>query len=236
MKISRSAVAVRSRKAAFTIAEAIVSVAVAMIGMAAVMGLNAAHLRLVESARQSSSATFALQSRVEQMRLADWRKLTDVTYVKDTLLAKTPQSAASLGKMTESLTVSAYPDASACTPLIVERKQNGDRNTVSNGEGLSNQRLAKVELLITWTGSNGKERTRATNTMICNGGISRMNLPAFGGSVTGSTSGSGGSTSGSGGSTSGSGGSTSGSGRNGNGNGSNNGNGQGNVSGKPGKK
>jgi hypothetical protein len=228
MRIPGSVAASRSGESAFTIAEAIVAVAVALIGMAAVMGLNAAHLRLVESARQSSSATFALQSRVEQMRLADWRKLTDVGYVKDTLLAQAPQSAASLGKMTESLTVSAYPDASACTPLIVEREQNGDRITLSSGEGLTNQCLAKVELLITWTGSNGKERTRATNTMICNGGISRMNLPAFGGSVAGSTSGSGGSTSGSGGSTSESGGSTGGN--------NGNGNGQGNVSGKPGKK
>src|ERR1051325_10852837 len=82
----------RLSESAFTIAEAIVSMAVALIGLAAVMGLNAAHLRLVESARQSSSATFALQSRIEQMRLADWRKLTDATYVKDTLLAKAPQS------------------------------------------------------------------------------------------------------------------------------------------------
>ena len=175
----------RSKEAAFTIAEAIVSVGVAVIGMAAVMGLNSAHFRLVASARQSSAATLALQSRVEQMRIADWRKMTDAAYIKDTLLASLPQSAAPLGKTTERVIVSAYPTASACQPLIVKRQQNGDRVTVSAGTGLGGQRLAKVELLVTWNGANGKVRTRATNTIISNGGISRMNLPAFGGTLGG---------------------------------------------------
>ena len=164
----------------FTLAETIVAAGVALIGMAAAMSLNSAHLRLVKSGRQTNAATLVLQERVEQMRLADWRKLTDAEYLSDTLLANSTQSAAPLGNITERVVISAYPDPTVAKKLIVERDASGDRVTLVDGEGLFTQRLARVEFQVGWTGSDGRQRTRATTTMISNGGISKMNLPAFG--------------------------------------------------------
>lgn len=180
----------RSRNAGFTLAETLVGASVAVIGMAAVAVLNQAHLRYVQSARQSNAATLALQERVEQMRLADWRKITDPTYLKDTLYATATVSSSPLARFTEEVQVAAYEpviDAEHPAPqkLIVQRLVNGSRVTLMSGSGLATQRLAKVDLKIAWTGTDGRSRTRATTTLISNGGISRMNLPGFGGTTTG---------------------------------------------------
>ena len=189
MKISS-----RSRNAGFTLAETMVGAAVAVIGMAAVAVLNQAHLRYVQSARQSNAATLALQERVEQMRLADWRKITDPAYLKDTLYATATKSSGPLSRFTEEVQVEAYEpviDAEHPTPqkLIVQRQVNGSRVTLMSGANLATQRLAKVDLKINWIGSDGRSRVRATTTLISNGGISRMNLPGFGGTTTGTGTG-----------------------------------------------
>jgi prepilin-type N-terminal cleavage/methylation domain-containing protein len=169
----------QSTQAGFTLVETIVATAVSLLGLTAAMLLNTAHLRMVKSARQSNAATLCLQERVEQMRLGDWRKITDATYLCDALLANPALSAAPLDQTSEHITISAYPDPDAAQQLLVERRASGDRVVLISGNGLTSQRLAQVEFKITWTGGDGRRRQRAT-TMISNGGISRMNLPGFG--------------------------------------------------------
>jgi Tfp pilus assembly protein PilV len=178
--VERSIQTCRNSEAGFTLAETLVSTAVALIGLAAAVLLNTAHLRLVKSGRQSNAATLSLQERVEEMRLGDWRKITDPDYLANTLLAAPPRSAAPLDAISERVTITAYPDASAAQQLIVERETDGQRVTLLSGSGLESQRLAQVEFRVSWSGSDGRRRLRATTTMISNGGISRMNLPGFG--------------------------------------------------------
>ncbi len=170
----------RSTQAGFTLVETIVATAVSLLGLTAAMLLNTAHLRMVKSARQSNAATLCLQERVEQMRLGDWRKITDATYLCDTLLANSALSAAPLDRTSEHITISAYPDPDAAQKLLVERRASGERVVLISGHGLTSQRLAQVEFKITWTGGDGRRRQRATTTMLSNGGISRLNLPSFG--------------------------------------------------------
>ena len=166
--------------AGFTLVEVLVAAGVALVGFLAVTLLNTAHLRYVKSARQSNAASLCLQERVEQLRLADWRKLTNSSYLQDTLLATATKSAAPLDQISEKVTVAAFPDDTVATKLIVQRNSAGQRSTVSSGTGLDTQRMAKIDLQVNWSGADGRTRTRATTTLIANGGISRMNLPAFG--------------------------------------------------------
>jgi Tfp pilus assembly protein PilV len=165
---------------AFTLAEVLVGAGVAVIGMLAVTLLNGAQLRYVKSARQSNAATLCLLERAEQLRLADWRKITSASYIQDTLLATAPKSAEPLNSLAERVTVSAFPDGSVAQKLVVQRTSAGARTTLVSGDGLLVQQLAKVELQVQWLGADGRTRTRATTTLMANGGISRMNLPAFG--------------------------------------------------------
>lgn len=165
---------------AFTLVEVLVAAGVAAVGFMAVLFLNMSNLRTVKSARQSNAATLCLQERAEQLRLADWRKITNPVYLRDTLLANSTRSAAPLSEISEKITVTAFPDEAAAQQLVVVRNTNGNRVVLVSGDGLATQRLAKVDLQVNWKGSDGRSRTRATTTLMANGGISRMNLPAFG--------------------------------------------------------
>jgi hypothetical protein len=146
----------------------------------AVFFLNMSNLRTVKSARQSNAATLCLQERAEQLRLADWRKITDPVYLRDTLLANSTKSAGPLSAISEKIIVTAFPDEEAAQQLVVVRNTNGSRVVLLSGDGLAAQRLAKIDLQVSWQGTDGRTRTRATTTLMTNGGISRMNLPGFG--------------------------------------------------------
>lgn len=232
MRINQRTDSSRLSIGGFTIAEAMVSTAVITVGMAAVMLLNSAHLRFVKSTRQSNAATLVLQERVEQMRLGNWRNMTNATFLRDTVLATQPKSATPLDRYSEKITITAYPDESAAQKLIVTRSADGSRTTLVSGAGLTTQRLAKIELEANWVGSDGRARKRAVDTVLSNGGISRMNLPGFGSAggatttTTTTTTGGTGGTTGTGG-TGGTGGTTTG--------GTGTGNGRGNVGGQSGK-
>lgn len=177
----------RSR-AGFTLAETIITAAIALGGIGAAMTLNGAHLKLVKSSRQSNAATLALQERVEQLRVVGWSNLINESYVKDIFLLKSPESAAVLDGAKERVVISPYVQSSGIKNLIVDRDASGNRSTVSDGAGLTNEEnsIVKVELQLKWTGSDGRERTRAMTTVVSNGGISMSNLPAMG-TVSGGT-------------------------------------------------
>ena len=177
----------KSRRGA-TLVESMISVAVIGIGFAGFISFNSHQFRTVRSTHEVISSNLCLQERIEQMRVATWRQLTDGQYVKTTFFAAGPLSAAPISNLTEQLKVTSYPDETACTPLIVNRDgTNGDVVMLSNGEGLASQRTAKVLLEVSWVNLNGQRRTRQSVAIVSNGGVNRMTLPAFGAVASGTT-------------------------------------------------
>jgi hypothetical protein len=160
----------------FTIAEATLATAVVGMGFLAVFNTNAYQLKLVKKTRETNAASLALQERVETMRISNWRQMTNASYVAGTLMLSPTQSSGPLSALEESITVSAYPDPSVCQPLTVVRNASGIRTTPSGGTGLSDQRIARVDLSVSWLGSNGQTFQRSSSTLISNSGISRLNL------------------------------------------------------------
>jgi hypothetical protein len=153
-------------------------IVLAAIGGAVVLGM--AHLRLVNSSRQSHAATLSLGERIEQMRLTEWRKITDPDYLKDMVLAKPAPSAGPLRLISERVVVSAYPNPSAAGRLVVERGPNGEGVVKESGDGLTSQSLAQVEFQVSWANGDEAPQTQTTTTVISNGGGGRKGLAASG--------------------------------------------------------
>lgn len=143
--------------------------------------MNSHELRLVKSTRESGAASGTVEERVEQLRIANWRQITNASYLTDTFYATQSKAVAPLDNVREHITVTAWPDPLACQPLEVTKAKNSAAQVISVGTGLTDQKLAKVDVTITWKTGGGRERTRELSTIISNGGISRMNLPAMGG-------------------------------------------------------
>jgi Tfp pilus assembly protein PilV len=166
--------------AGFSIVEVMIAMGIGSLALGSTMLINSQQLRIVKSTRDSSAASHSMQERVEQLRIATWRQITDSSYVAGTLFATLPRSIAPLEGFHEQITVTAWPDPNACTGLIVEKSENQSAHIVSVGAGLKDQRLAKVDVQIRWMGKNSRVRSREMTTVISNGGISRMNLSAMG--------------------------------------------------------
>jgi Tfp pilus assembly protein PilV len=249
----------RLEQAGFTLAEAVVSVAVTMIGLGGVMMMNAQQLKLVSSTRESNAASWALQDRVELLRNVSWGNLTNADTLK-LALNNLPDCARMLPNYTERVTLvkSTEAESSSATKLVVERTAKGEAKTVSTGTGLSAGKEVKVDVLVSWTDKGGRLRERSYTSIISDSGVTRTNIPGFGGPTGATPVDNGGSTDApsaqpveifdtngnSGSDSSGDSGGDSGTdtGNNGNGNGNaygisgNNGNPHGNTNGNPGQK
>jgi hypothetical protein len=180
----------RRRSGGFSLAEAMISVAIGGVAVAGGMTLCQHELCLVKSMRESNAASLALEERIEQLRLVNWRQMTNAAYLVTNYFPNLPKSRGVLDQYTERVTVMAFPDASACAPLIIERQSSGSVVTVNSGTGLDSQHLAQVNVRVTWRGKDSRVRVRELASIISNAGINRNSLP-----ITGASSGSGTSTS-----------------------------------------
>ena len=162
-------------KDAFTLVEVVVTLGVLLIALAGIAAVNSGTFALVRSAKQSSAASLSLQERVEQLRISNWRQITDAQYLKDTFFGRSIRNMAAIPTATETITISSYPDASTTEPVKVQRTSTGVR-ILTSGSEISNEPLARVDIRIEWPGNNGRLRMRETSTIISKGGVARLNL------------------------------------------------------------
>jgi hypothetical protein len=180
----------RRRIAGFTVAEAVVSLGIGAVAMLGGMTLSQHELRLVKSVRESNAASHALEERIEQLRLVNWRQMIDSEFLMTNYFPKRPASGRALPDVIERVSVTAFPDPRACSPLIIESDETGKPYLVSSGTGFDKQRLARVNVRVNWIGADGKERIRELASIISNAGINATSLPAMGadGTDSGATS------------------------------------------------
>lgn len=167
-------------EAGISTVEALIALVICAIAVSGGFLVNSHELAIVKSARETSGACGVLEERVEQLRTATWKQITDATYLSDGYFAVQPKSIAALSNYREQIKVSAWPDESAATPLLVEKTPKAEPAVLQAGAGLPDQRMAKVDVRVYWLGRNGRPRMRDLTTIISNGGISRMNLPVMG--------------------------------------------------------
>ncbi len=160
------------------------ALAIGAIAIGGAMSVNTQQLRLVKATREASAASHSLQERIEQIRTATWRQITDSTYLSQTLFASLPRSIAPLENYRETITLKVWPERSPSSPgpiLSVTKTPKSAAQVLNAGAGIGDERLLKVDVQMSWGGSNGnRPHLRELSTIISNGGISRFNLPAMG--------------------------------------------------------
>ena len=170
--------------AAFTLIETLVALAIGTIAISGAMSINSQQLRLVKATRDASAASHSLQERIEQVRIATWPQITNPTYVSQTFFSSLPRSIAPLDDYRETITLKVWPERSPSAPgpvLSVTKIPKQAAQILSSGAGIAEERLVKVDVQIRWGGNNGnRQHLRELSTIISNGGISRLNLPAMG--------------------------------------------------------
>lgn len=161
--------------------ECVISLGVLGFGLGGVMMVNSQQLRLVRATHEVGSADFSQQERIEQMRIATWKQITDASYIRSTFFAARPASSDPIGAITEELTVVGTTVTDPpWTELKVRRNGDGTIQTLGQGYNLSAQPGVTATLKVNWAGADGKDRTMQTSAAFSNGGVTKLNLPAFG--------------------------------------------------------
>jgi hypothetical protein len=100
-----------------------------------------------------------------------------------TALSNVPDCARMLPNYKERITLVKSSEASnaSASKLVIERSANGVAKTISAGSGLATGVEVKVDVLVSWSSKGGRTRERSYTSVISDSGISRTNIPGFGG-------------------------------------------------------
>ena len=161
--------------------EATVAGAIITLFLTSLFVLNSNMIHLLRAASETANASQDLQTRVEQIRLANWTQITDPTWFTGNFFNET-DALINLPGMTETVTVSAFanpaspPPASTPSPFTLTHGANGSltSNPAVYGDtsALQGQEMIRIDLTVTWP-SLRRTRTRNLTTLVSRWGISK---------------------------------------------------------------
>ena len=173
----------RRTPGAFTILEAALAAAIVTVVLSGLFVLQSNMMRMLNASTETANASTHLQTRVEQVRLANWPQLSNPDWVQTTLLKSPTDASVNLPGLAETYTVTPYqspssgtPAASAPPPFTVTRDAKGTL-TVKPADYnysvlLANQEMLQIDLTVTFP-SLGRTRTRAQSLLVSPWGISK---------------------------------------------------------------
>ena len=167
----------------FTILEAAFAGAIVTVLLSGLFMLQSNMMRMLSSSTETTNASVHLQTRAEQVRLANWPQLTDPSWVQANLLNGPTDADVNLPGLSETYTVTPYQSTSSGAPAVappppfaVTRKPDGTLTVSPAGYSssalLASQEMLQIDLSITFP-SRGRTRTRAQSLMISPWGISK---------------------------------------------------------------
>ena len=158
---------------ASTLAEVAVGIAVCAFFCSAVFATNSRLLIALKTQKETTAATMVLQQRMETFRSTSFSNIGTADYVQSNIVATPTGSEAPLGNLTETVTVGVYPADGSTTNIIVRNSANPSGTVTSSNSNLSTMTsgLLRVDILLSWTGANGRARTRQLSSIFGIGNI-----------------------------------------------------------------
>ncbi|MEP6685898.1 MAG: prepilin-type N-terminal cleavage/methylation domain-containing protein [Verrucomicrobiota bacterium] len=163
----------------FTLVEVMVAAMLVAIFLVSIFELNAMCLRYIDTSKESLAALQSVQDRAEALRNVAFADLTNVAFVRDTVMPAnyTPPSDVSpyarpptvfSRKATEVVSISQYPTPNGVNQFT--RSPNGTVTTVPGATNLGMAQLVKVDVLVSWYMTmGGRYRSEKTSSIISNG-------------------------------------------------------------------
>ena len=186
----RSISSLRERaKKGVTLIECMAAMTVASMGLGALMSVNSYQLRVVRSTHDANVASLCVEERMEQMRIATWKQITDPLYLRSSFYASAPKAGGALANVFEKITVNAYPEAGIVNPIVVERGEGSAPVIKGPGPDIASQQSIRIDIYLSYDGLGGQRHSRQACMVLSNGGVSRLTLPAFGAAASGTSSG-----------------------------------------------
>jgi len=167
---------------AFTLAEVLVAIAVAVMFGVVAFATNERLLIALKSQKETTAASMMLQERMEKFRGFSYSNIADKNYVNTNIVQVKTTSEATLGNLSETVTVSGYmntgggirnypTDGTHANAWIRNSTYPGGNQLDTNTSLATDNDLLKVDILLTWTSANGRTRTRDLASVFGKGNI-----------------------------------------------------------------
>ena len=158
-----------------------------VVFLTSLFALNSTVMRMLRSAHETAAASQELQTRVEQLRLANWRLVTTPSWVQANLLPTSAQAGPTHPLVRKTDTLNDLPGLSeeiVCTgqgtlvpapSYTVSRDADGKATCPDDGvsTSLAAQDQMLVRVTVTWRSWGGRARTRELQTVLSRWGISK---------------------------------------------------------------
>lgn len=187
----------RKRAAAgFTVLETAVAAALLMLFLTSLFALNSTVMRMLRSANETTAASQELQTRIEQVRLANWMQISQSGTPAApagsvcAVLAIRTDALGDLPGIKESIQAIRYVDPLSfdasgnvvlpAASFTVERDENGALTVRGASGGISATSISLgteekffVRVAVSWTSWGGRARSRELVTVVSRWGISK---------------------------------------------------------------
>ncbi len=185
------------RVGGFTVLETAIAGTLLVIFLSSLFALNSLAVRLLHSATETASASQELQTRIEQVRLTNWRQICDAETIRTGMMSQPTDAAIDTGAllpgMVEYLIVAPIDTAifTSTTPsianvtttaskpvppvggyIIKREKKVSTKYESTSASALPEGEMVQVNITATWP-SWGRQRTRSATTMVSRWGISK---------------------------------------------------------------
>ena len=140
-----------TRHGGFTLLETVAAVGMIGLFLGVLIAMGSQILGVLRTSKDNIAASQGLQERVEMLRAATWSQITDVTRLSDEVLVTELDSTSGLADATETITISAYPP-NASLPIKIQRKRGGSKKLLSENALLTNERMLRMDVSLTWNG------------------------------------------------------------------------------------
>ena len=162
----------RRNEAGFTFPELCVAIAVTALFGAAIFGTNSRLLLALKTQKESTAATMVLQQRMESLRACSFTQVATDSYLRNNIFNTPTGSEGPLGGLNEQVAVGVYGNPSVTPIVLLRNPQNPTTpQELSTNNNLTAYNLLQVDLLLQWTSSNGRTRTRQLSAVFGKGNI-----------------------------------------------------------------
>lgn len=147
--------------------------ALLILFLTSLFALNSTVMRLLRSAGEATSASQEVQSRIEQVRLANWPQVSSSAWVQNVLLTQMKTDAVisnDLPGMSER--IEGWRTGATNAAYSVTRNPDGSVVTNSSAD-LSAENLIYIHVIVNWNGWGGRARSRELVSAVSRWGISK---------------------------------------------------------------
>jgi Tfp pilus assembly protein PilV len=161
----------RSSLAGFTLVENIMACAIIAVGMAGTYTLNGQAMSILRMGRDQACASQVLQQRIEHLRIANWQRITNRTWIRDAILDAPADGSSELSGLTETVTVSPFAGVGGANTFT---RAGSTASAGNNNVSLIANDGVIVKWRVTWKGAPASRiHTRETLAVLAKGGVAK---------------------------------------------------------------